>query len=60
MGVPKKRTSKMRRNRRRAANSKMVPANVVACSKCREPLLPHTVCQSCGNYKNRTAVSVEE
>jgi large subunit ribosomal protein L32 len=50
----------MRRNRRRAANSKMVAANVVSCPKCREPLLPHTVCKNCGTYKQRTALAVEE
>ncbi len=60
MGVPKKRTSSMRRNRRRAANSKMVVANVVSCPKCREPLLSHTVCQNCGTYKKRAALAVAE
>jgi large subunit ribosomal protein L32 len=60
VGVPKKRTSKMRRDRRRAANSKMTAANVVSCPKCREPILPHTVCKNCGTYKKRTALAVSE
>ena len=60
VGVPKKRTSNMRRDRRRAANSKMTAPNVISCPKCREPILPHTVCKNCGTYKKRTAVAVAE
>jgi large subunit ribosomal protein L32 len=32
----------------------------VLCPKCREPIMPHTVCKSCGTYKKRTAIAVEE
>ena len=60
MGTPKKRMSKSRRNRRRAANSKQAPVNLGRCPKCREPLLPHTVCKNCGTYHKRVAVAVEE
>ncbi|MBI5543583.1 MAG: 50S ribosomal protein L32 [Deltaproteobacteria bacterium] len=60
MGVPKKRTSKMRRDRRRAANNNVSAPNVVLCSKCREPHMPHTVCKNCGTYKKRVAIVVEE
>ena len=60
MGVPKKRTSKMRRNRRRAANSNLkTPVQVIACPKCKEPVLPHRVCPACGFYKGREVVKVE-
>lgn len=41
----------MRRNRRRAANFKLAPVNVVKCPKCKEPVLPHRACPSCGSYK---------
>ncbi len=51
MGVPKKRTSSMRRDRRRAANFKIAPANVTKCPKCKEPVLSHRACPSCGTYK---------
>ncbi len=51
MGVPKKRTSSMRRDRRRAANFKLKPINVVKCPKCKEPVLPHRACPACGTYK---------
>ncbi len=53
MGVPKKRTSSMRRNRRRAANFKITPANVTLCPKCKEPVMSHRICPSCGFYKDR-------
>jgi len=52
VGVPKKRTSSMRRNRRRAANFKITPANVTQCPKCKEPVLSHRACPSCGYYKD--------
>jgi large subunit ribosomal protein L32 len=51
VGVPKKRTSSMRRDRRRAANYKLKPVNVVTCPKCKEPVLSHRACPSCGTYK---------
>jgi large subunit ribosomal protein L32 len=60
VGVPKKRTSKMRRDRRRAANNNLEAVNVVSCPKCREPILPHTVCMNCGTYKKRVAIAVQE
>jgi large subunit ribosomal protein L32 len=51
VGVPKKRTSSMRRNRRRAANFKIPVVNVTKCPKCKEPVLAHHACPSCGTYK---------
>jgi len=52
VGVPKKRTSSMRRNRRRAANFKIKPANVTKCPKCKEPVMSHRACPACGYYKD--------
>lgn len=28
------------------------------CSKCKKPILPHTVCKNCGHYKNVEVVNV--
>lgn len=54
MGVPKKRTSKMRRDRRRAANSNLrTPVQVNKCTNCKEPVLPHRACAACGHYGGR-------
>jgi large subunit ribosomal protein L32 len=43
----------MRRDRRRAANFKITPANVTLCPKCKEPVMSHRVCAACGFYKDR-------
>ncbi len=51
MGVPKKRLSKSRRDRRRAGNNKLKSAvQVIACANCGAPVLPHRVCPACGHY----------
>ena len=44
----------MRRDRRRAANFKIQPANVTKCPKCKEPVLSHRACPTCGTYKDRS------
>ena len=60
MGVPKKRTSKMRRDRRRAANSNLrIAVQVNKCPKCEEPVLPHRACAACGTYGGREVVATE-
>lgn len=50
MPVPKRKTSKGRRDRR-SANKAMKPSNVVACQTCQAPVLPHQMCKECGYYK---------
>ena len=55
MALPKKKTSKSRKNMRRAHDHCATP-NVVLC-KCGEPVLSHRACSACGNYKDRQAVS---
>jgi large subunit ribosomal protein L32 len=59
MGVPKHRTSKSKRDKRRT-HQKVEAANVVKCSECGEATLPHHACPKCGAYKGRKAVTVEE
>ena len=60
MGVPKKRKSNMRRDRRRAANNNLrVAVQVNECPKCREPVMPHRACTACGHYKGREVLKVE-
>jgi len=56
VGVPKKRTSKMRRDRRRAGNNNLRTAvQVIACPNCKEPVLPHRA----GHYAGREVISVK-
>ena len=59
MGVPKKRTSKQKRDQRRA-HWKVSPPNVVSCPNCASPVLSHRVCPSCGNYKGRQIVAAAD
>ncbi len=59
MPVPKKRTSKMRRNKRRAHHF-ITPPNLSTCPNCAEKILPHRVCPFCGYYKGRAVKEVEE
>ena len=36
----------------------MVSKNSIACPKCAKQVLPHTICQNCGTYKNRQVIDV--
>lgn len=59
MAVPKKRTSKMKRDQRRA-HWKITPPNVTRCPSCANPILSHRVCANCGTYKGRQVVAAAE
>ena len=59
MAVPKRKTSKTRKNKRRASSYRLNKATVSECPQCHEPKLPHRVCKSCGYYKNREIIEVE-
>jgi large subunit ribosomal protein L32 len=54
MPVPKKKRSKSRILSRRSHWALEAP-NLITCPnpKCEEPMLPHMVCPSCGEYKGR-------
>lgn len=58
MGVPKKRTTKMRRDRRRAANNSLKSAvQTIACPNCGAAVQPHRVCPACGQYKGKKVLA---
>jgi large subunit ribosomal protein L32 len=59
MAVPKKKTSRARRNQRRAHQAITGP-RLVACPNCGAPHVGHRVCPECGFYKGRTVVAVED
>ena len=44
MAVPKRKTSKARRDKRRSPNMKMKAPGLSICPQCHEPKLPHRVC----------------
>jgi large subunit ribosomal protein L32 len=58
MAVPKKKTSRTRRDQRRAHHALAGPSLVV-CPNCGSPRRSHRVCPECGFYKGRTVVAVE-
>ncbi len=49
---PKKRHSRQRQGKRRAAISVTLP-NVSVCQNCGSPVESHTVCKACGYYKGK-------
>ncbi len=59
MAVPKRRTSKTRKRKRRT-HKKITPPNLVNCSNCDELVMPHRVCPECGHYKGKEVISVKE
>ena len=59
MAVPKRRTSKTRKNKRRSHDFLQAP-QPSTCPQCNEPKLPHRACPHCGVYKGREVVSVEK
>lgn len=60
MAVPKRKTSKARRDKRRASSYRLGKVTVVECPQCHEPKVPHRVCGNCGYYNGREVLEVEE
>jgi large subunit ribosomal protein L32 len=59
MAVPKRKTSKSRRDKRRT-HWKLKAPNLSKCSQCGEPKLPHHLCPNCGYYKGREVIPAKE
>lgn len=57
--VPKRKTSKARRNTRRSNVWKLEAPALSRCSKCGDYKLPHRVCKSCGYYNGREVIKIE-
>ena len=60
MICPKKKTSKARRDKRRAQTWKIAMPNLVSCSKCGELVQSHRVCKACGNYDQREIIKIAQ
>jgi large subunit ribosomal protein L32 len=58
MAVPKKRTSRTRRDKRRA-NHRAATPRLNECPRCHSPRLPHRVCPTCGTYAGREVIAHE-
>lgn len=58
MPVPKRKVSKSRRDKRQA-NKGISPQIVSACSNCKDPILPHQACATCGFYKGKKVITTK-
>lgn len=52
MAVPKKKTSKSKRDMRRSHDF-LAPINLSECSNCGTLKRPHHLCDACGHYNGR-------
>ena len=59
MAVPKRRTSRAKRDKRRAHDALAPPVRSV-CPQCGESKLPHRVCPNCGTYRGREVIQTDE
>jgi large subunit ribosomal protein L32 len=56
MAVPKKKSSKSRRNMRRfSGNKRLDKTQTMSCPSCSEPTRPHRVCR-CGFYAGKSVL----
>ena len=58
MAVPKRKTSKARRDQRRAQHG-VEAAGLNVCPQCKHPRRPHRMCPNCGTYKGREIEQIE-
>jgi len=56
VAVPKRRTSRAKRDQRRAHHDKVTAPQLIECPNCGDMMVPHRVCPSCGHYKERAVV----
>ncbi len=59
MAVPKRKTSKAKRDKRRSHDGLAAPAHST-CPQCGEPKQPHRICGACGFYRGRTVIETDE
>ncbi|MFN8509060.1 MAG: 50S ribosomal protein L32 [Deinococcaceae bacterium] len=55
--VPKKKTSKSKRNMRRSHHA-LTPTQLVDCPHCHQKRMPHHICPACGYYDGRKVLEV--
>jgi large subunit ribosomal protein L32 len=59
MAVPKRRTSKQRKRKRRT-HFKAEEVSPQACPRCGDPKLPHRVCPTCGFYRDEAVIDTDQ
>lgn len=56
--LPKRKLGKSRQGERRS-HLHLEPKELMECPQCRQPMLPHRACPSCGSYDGRAVLDVE-
>jgi len=59
MAVPKRRTSKSKKRKRRTHYKAEAPT-LNPCPKCGEPRKPHVACPNCGYYGGRKVLKIKD
>ena len=59
MAVPKRRTSKTKKNMRRSHDSIEVPG-MTKCPNCSEMIKAHRACPACGFYKGKNVIEEQK
>ncbi|MFQ6103830.1 MAG: 50S ribosomal protein L32 [Candidatus Glassbacteria bacterium] len=59
MAVPRRRTSKARKRKRRSHHALGLPS-LSKCPQCKQKKEPHRVCPHCGYYGKMKVLEVEE
>ncbi len=59
MGVPKRKRSRQRRDKRFANKGLHVQA-IASCSQCQAPLATHQACTTCGFYKGAKVMTTKQ
>ena len=55
MAVPKKKTSRHRKGKRRS-HHRLPLINLSRCSRCGKACLPHAICDACGYYAGKAVL----
>jgi large subunit ribosomal protein L32 len=58
MAVPKRKTSKARKRKRRAHLALATPSTSI-CDRCGASKVPHAVCEGCGFYAGRDVLALD-
>jgi large subunit ribosomal protein L32 len=59
LAVPKGKTSKSKRNKRRT-HQKLKLLNIVECPRCHSKKVSHRVCENCGYYSENEIIIFED
>ena len=59
MAVPKQKTSKERKRKRRSHHALTAP-NVITCPECGEARMSHRACPACGFYNGMKVVASKD